>query len=189
MRGKLRGHGADHAHHGRLGRGVGYDQWNAEERGHRGHEDDVAVLALDHAGEHRLRKGVGAENMRAHHLLQLRGRGVDRGLLEVHAGVVDQAGDGTVGLRDLRDQRRGLVVLGDVMHHIRGALPHPLHRGGELRLAPADEHDARARLMHGLRDGEADARAATGDEDMFGFQREGVGEFKGFGSWHGKKVF
>src|SRR5499426_1178399 len=93
----LRGETSRQPVHRRLARAVGGVARHAEPAVHRADVDDLAPLALDHAGRHRPRAAEHGGEVGGEHPLPLLVGDLQRRLVEGHPGVVDEDVDGAEG--------------------------------------------------------------------------------------------
>ena len=156
---------------GELGDAVHRQLERGVQRSDRDDEDDRAVLALDHAGRHRLGEPEIRLHVVDHHPLEnLVLEVVDRPVMRVDRGIADHDVDLAVSLMRFGDQVLALRLVGDAAGH-RGRLAAlGLDRRDDLlaRLeVAAGDHDLGAGLGEEFRHRPADAARRAGDDGDF----------------------
>ena len=159
-----------------LGGGVGGNGFAAHSAEDRGHVDDLAVTALDHAGQNGLCHNEGRREVHVHHPAEVLNRHLAHGNALDDAGVVHQNVQRSDCLFNVIDHFpdgsfiRNIADIGlDVTDAVGGIVLQRLVNGG---LAGGVDDDPRTCAVKRLGDSIADAVAAAGNERGFPLQRE-----------------
>ena len=148
--------------HPGLGSHVGGVVRIAADRFNRADIDNGRFVLRRHMGHDMLGHQKGAAQVDGHDMVPFRGGLLRQRRAGHDAGIVDQNGRRAVGVGHFRDKPHHRCLVGNIQLQGWQAF-------GVLRLEVAD-HDARARLRHGLRDRPTDALSRPGHDRNLVFQ-------------------